>query len=466
MAHTSAVPPARSPASRLPWLAFAVALVASRIPLLFNGYGSDNDSWRNVVAVLRMQAAGHYAPSRVPGFPLFEGIMALLVPLGPLATNGVAIAASLLAVYFFHRICTKVLPRSAGWLTLGFAFGGPIWVQVAQSMDYAYGILFFLIAYDAALSRRYTLAALMLGLATGTRATYVLMALPFLLLLRLRREPVRLLIEAIGTFALTVLLLFLPVMLTRDPETTNLPGRFEAHFLISHAAGMLLPAARAGTVFLFGKFGTAAVVLAVLLALGARLMGMGKPAAAGEVAGEEARIAVAFDIGVVVVVTGFYLAIPYEGAYLLPMLPSVMLLLARLLSRPLLIAVVLVLLLECFVSLEPREGRQRVVPGRLLSELSTRRADLDSTAALAALEPAGPTVYVVGQFAMHRYFLLHRDTVRPTASGWASKYWQGVGLWSTDGRRAFAAVLAPDQQDSLARAGWSIVDRRPKVGLR
>src|SRR5207253_751423 len=84
--------------------------------------------------------------------------------------------------------------------------------------------------------------------------------------------------------------------------------------------------------------------------------------------------------------TAFYLAIPYEGAYLLPALPSVLLLLGRLLDRPALVAVVLVLVLECFVTLEPREGRERVSQGRLFSELSTRRADLDSTAALAALD--------------------------------------------------------------------------------
>src|SRR6266542_3767104 len=84
-------------------LLFAAVLLLSRYPLLHGGYGSDDDAWRSVVSALHMRESGHYVPSRIPGYPLFEFLLVFLVPFGPFATNLASVLAQLAAADSFRR---------------------------------------------------------------------------------------------------------------------------------------------------------------------------------------------------------------------------------------------------------------------------------------------------------------------------------------------------------------------------
>jgi hypothetical protein len=163
---------------------------------------------------------------------------------------------------------------------------------------------------------------------------------------------------------------------------------------------------------------------------------------------------VAYELAAVAVSFGFFALIPYEKAYLLPAVPFVLLLAARLLRPAWIGLLVAVLMVEPLVTMR-MEGAH-VVPGQLFIERAQRRADLAETRALAALEPGSPTVYVVGRFRVHRLLILEPGLER-LGPAWKSFHGPGVALWRRDHRVGFAQMLLETQRDSLARDGYQVV---------
>jgi hypothetical protein len=437
-------------------LVLLLFLVASRLPLVANGYGSDSDSWRNVVAALHMHDAGRYIPSRMPGFPFFEGLLFLLAPGGWVATNLAAIAAGLLSVLIFARLLTQLRQRNSLWPWVAFAFGAPLMVTTSQTMDYNFGLAFFLGGYLAAIQRRYLVAGVMLGLATACRPSYVLINAAMLVLLLLRRENWKAYAAYAVGFAPLVVALFVPVVIS--PEAEGLTGRIAKHTVTHVTPATFLPLARASAVFCLGKFGTVMVVLAVAAVVSKSVLGRfakspGKHSGAGfESVSKDILM---FEVATILAIWGFYLVIPYSATYLLPLVPIVLIMLARLLPRYLLVAVVIAVVAEPMVSVQLDE--KRIVRGKLFEEVAQRSADLTETHALLASKPDAPTVYVVGRFMVHRLLVLGPELER-TDAGWAAFVHNGVALRSREHHVAFAATLDAEDRARLIDQGWAIQD--------
>jgi hypothetical protein len=431
------------------WLAaYLVAVLASRLPLLASGYGSDDDSWRNMVAAVRMRELGHYVPSRVPGFPVFERMLAALAPWGWGATNAAAILAGAVAAVVFFRLAVRLQVRAPRWLALGFAFGGGMWVATAQTMDYAFGIALLLGAYLALLAGRRAGAGVLLALAAGCRVSNGALLVSAVLFLAGRRVGLRGWVAFFAAFTVTAAIVFAPVALS--PEIGDLRAHAARHAARAHVTlHSLVPVLRQALVFCFGKTGTVALALGLLGALVASLRGR-RPAPGGARSlGPE----LAFEGSAVVLVGALFLLVPYESAYLLPALPFVLLLLARVLWPYWIAGSALLMAAECIA--QPIIAEHHVVPGRLFMELARRRADLAETRALAALEPGAPTVYVVGRFRIHRLLLLEPRLQRlPPA--WAPFQGPGLALRRPEGTVGYAATLTPEQADSLRSAGCSV----------
>ena len=432
------------------WMLLLAAFVASRLPLIGGGYGSDNDSWRNIVAAIHMREAGRYIPSRVPGFPLYEGLLALLAPGGWIATNLASVVAELAVAILFARLLVRLRVRSPVWPWLALMFGEMFWVRATQTLDYSFGLAFFLACLLALLDRRHLLAGAMLAMAAGCRPTYGLVNLAVLAMLVARRAPWR----AYGAYALThgllLILLFVPVLL--GPEARGLSHHFTQHAGSHATLSTLIPIVRAGVVSLFGKWGTVVLALALLAAALRAVRGRGihNDLAARSA---EARDMLAFGLAATVAVGGFYLLIPGEGAYLLPLLPVLLIGLAAWLPRVWMIAVTLAVMAEALVSI--KLDQRRIVPGALFEERSLRRQDLIDTRALLDRRPARPTVFVVGNFMVHRLLALD-PTLERTEAGWSAFHHTGIGLRSRTRPIQFAEDLDAAQRAALEREGWTV----------
>jgi hypothetical protein len=161
----------------LAFAALTFAFVLSRIPWLNRGYGTDPDAWRVALTANYLRDTGTYYPSRLPGYPLHEFVTTAtgLVRQGWIWTNLSTVLISLAGVYIFAALAKKLELPNRGVLTLGFAFAPLLWINSAMTMDYMWALTFLMGAYLSLLYGQAQLSGLSLGLATGFRITSVYM---------------------------------------------------------------------------------------------------------------------------------------------------------------------------------------------------------------------------------------------------------------------------------------------------
>ncbi len=189
--------------------------VAVKIPFLNLGYGPEEDAWGHVQNIAEMKTAGHYIMSRLPGHPVYEALLYLLWPVhSPLVYNLLSAVASGFAVVAFYKLCTHFKIKKAFWVTLGFMFVPAFFLSGTYTIDYALGLALVLWSYWFLVKEKLWLSALLLGLAVGTRITWVLMLLPWLLQLngtKLSEFNINKSLQFLAVFGLVVVAAFIPV---------------------------------------------------------------------------------------------------------------------------------------------------------------------------------------------------------------------------------------------------------------
>jgi hypothetical protein len=445
----SAAPPAAARARAIQLsVGLGALFLASRAPLLAGGFGSDDDAWRNAVAALHSHLAGRYVPSRVPGFPVYEGLLFLLVPLGSLATNALSVLAQGTATCFLWRIGRRLDLPASGWIAAAFALAPSVWVQTSQTVDYALTLALVLAAYDQLLGARWKTAGILLALAAGSRATTGLLIAPALLFAWQSTRSWRALFALSAGFTLVAVAVFLPALLA--PETGGLQGHLLKHVSRHHLRAEAAPGvARGSLVFLFGKAGALGLIASVVAGTVAGSGRCRRPAP------RRGRPALIFEAPAVLIVAAAFALIPYDPAYLLPALPLLLLMMGRLAQRHVLALAALLMASEAFVV--PLLGTRRLVPGRLPVELAVRARNRDESLRLLR-PPAGPPgILVVGRFGILRLLVLAPELER-TDAAWAPFDGPGVALWRAGRRIGYAATLTARQRDSLTAAGYRIVE--------
>jgi hypothetical protein len=196
----------------------AAAFLAVRLPWLWTGYGAETDAYRVALSALHLRASGEYLPSRLPGYPVHELLMAPLVLMGgSVATNLATALAALVGVFIFAAIVNRTNAQPRALLVIAFAFTPFLLVNSVQTKDYMWALSFMLAAYLAAIDRHNLPAGLLLGLGVGCRITTGLFCLP-LLLLYLDRRDFRGACAFLATLAATAFIVFLPVTAQFGPR--------------------------------------------------------------------------------------------------------------------------------------------------------------------------------------------------------------------------------------------------------
>jgi len=311
------------------FLLLLILVVLSRLPFLWNGYGSDADAWRVAATAHHLSETGEYRASRLPGFPLYEILATPFVVLGgaPLS-NASSIVAMLLVLVVWRRILRSE-SHHASLLLICLALTPILWKNSTTTMDYLWSLLFILLAMDRVMpgkepagSRGPVLwGGVLMGIAVGFRPTNAVMALPVIALLLVQRAGfTRIAIFALAA-ATTTLIAYLPPLLTYGPlnwVTLTRNATVDLRFTLMERA--LYFGYR--SVYLLGP-------LAVLAALGIVLMSRGRIA---HLLSSRDPLFVTSLAGVAAALV-FYAAFPLEREYLIPLVPFLYLLLARVASR-------------------------------------------------------------------------------------------------------------------------------------
>ena len=152
----------------------ALATLLTRLPFLFAGYGSEDDSWGLVQNARLMAETGTYTFSRLPGHPVQEYVLMLMPDAGPLAMNLLSLLFSILAVLAFTD-CMRLLrlPNVLLW-SLIFSLVPVFFISGTYTIDYNWALAFILWAWNFQLRGKLWLAGVFIGLAAGCRLTSVL----------------------------------------------------------------------------------------------------------------------------------------------------------------------------------------------------------------------------------------------------------------------------------------------------
>jgi hypothetical protein len=284
-----------------------------RVPWIPFGYGTDPDAWRVAITAQHLLDTGEYYPSRLPGNPLHELVMTVLVPGGWWATDIATAIASLVGVWLFVRILRELDLPNRGLLVTGFAFAPLLVINSIATMDYMWTLTLILGCYYLVL-RGYALpAGLLLGAAIGFRLQSAIVLLPMLYILwRARRYP------EMAPFVLATggaaMLAFAPVLVVYGPKFLNY---YDASIGLEDVLRLLGKEAL-GVAGAFGVLIGAALSWKRLRSLLPDL---------------RADTQVAVWVAVIVLYFATFSRLPHEVAYLIPVFPFGMLLIGRYYTR-------------------------------------------------------------------------------------------------------------------------------------
>lgn len=336
-------------------LVLALVVLVSRLPLLALGFGLDADSWSLAATGAAMIEHGTYSPSRPPGYPLVELLLAPLVPLGSYATNTLTALATALSAVVLMRLLERSGAKHPAALALAFTCMPSMWIASTTTIDYPFALLAGFLCLDAADRGRFKLAGLWLGLAVTARATSTLFVLPLMLF-----RP-----RGFGFPAAAVILAgYAPVVMNEGAAGLLFAGgeRPPLSFLL-----------REGLIAGPGEIGAAVLLLCLLVAASAK----------GEATLHRAGALLA------VAHLALFLVFPYEDEYLLPAFAGLWLWMGSRLPAPLGLALAPAMILSAWIGvLEPapipEDRAERREQLNLLAELREQAASLPANSTLIA----------------------------------------------------------------------------------
>ena len=326
----------------LPILLIGLVLVVflSRLPFTAPAVGNDPDSERMIRTAYRISTTGEYHRSRFLGFPIPEYAFSLLWRLGPQALNMLTAAASAIAALFFALAARRMGMRR--WLpaTLAMAFVPVVFLNSVTPIDFAYALAFMMAALYFVVSGRPLVAGVMLGLATGCRASSCVMILPFALYMVGR--------DGFAKAKLPIVWMALSGGVVG--AACYIPGFLKYGLgLIQYVELSEYPSLtriiRRGLIEVWGLVGLAAVAVAVIALIFFRRKVEERPFAEAH---SRPLIASAW-IAAFILHLIIFLRLPFKGDYFIPAIPCLIILFWMYLPRRVFVAVCVILIISPFL---------------------------------------------------------------------------------------------------------------------
>jgi hypothetical protein len=198
-------------------LLFAFLVLLTRVPFLFSGFGTDEDSWGVALTALNINQTLGYEVSRFPGFPVHEIVSAVFISGGAVVLNLLTAIMSALAVLFFVCALQEMHFRYPYLAGVAFAFTPVVFVHSTDTIDYMWAMAFLMLSFWLILKNKITASAIVLALAAGCRISSLVMVIPYCVLLIDKNVHTRKNISVIARYVLIAfassLIIYLPVIL-------------------------------------------------------------------------------------------------------------------------------------------------------------------------------------------------------------------------------------------------------------
>jgi hypothetical protein len=288
--------------------AFIFLIVST--PLIFLGYGSDNDTFGVLSAGISTWENLTPQMSRHPGYWLYEAMVYLLSKLGGyVLVNGATLVAAVLVLYRFYSLAVRENVSNAALLTLCLGLNPWFLIAATSTTDYMWALLFIVLSIELAIKEKHLLAGVFSGVAAGLRLGSVF-TLAFAFLFTWIKAGIKNSLKGyffLGCVALFFILLFyLPSWIVKDRSFSFLTGHLgdESLWTLKMHAGRFFYK----TIYLFGL--PSFIVIAITV-------GFYTIKKKGQIGGSRLGVAAAgASVGTLVL----YAKYPIEIAYLLPFL--------------------------------------------------------------------------------------------------------------------------------------------------
>ena len=283
------------------------------LPFVFMGPGSDPDSIRELHSGETLLWQHRYVMSRPPGYVPYELFCGVLYAVGGVvASNAATLAMSLLLLESFLRVCECFEVPSRHLLGATIAIHPIYWTTSTCTIDFIWALACFFIGFRMLLDGRNWIAAAMLGLAIGIRLSSVLLVAPLLIFQAVARPRDATVIKTAALALAIGASLYVPAFIVSGNSLAFLTYYVGA-WTWSDCVGRLLYK----NVYFWGL--PAALYLCVVAPMTLRALMRCERKFAG---------VIVFSICIIAAFEALFLKLPVQRAYLLPILPFVLILLA------------------------------------------------------------------------------------------------------------------------------------------
>lgn len=316
------------------WFVF-LGVLLSRIPWVSGvSLGRDRDAWSTGLVAEKMADTFVYEASRLPGYPFVEIASAVFAGSSIWLYNLLTAIMSALCAAFFYLLLKQLHAQSPLLLTSAFAFSVTVYIESLELMDYMWALTFILASFYYSKKQKHCLSGLCLGLAVACRITSGAMLLPLLILSYedLRANKRNIIMFIIGG-VIPVVLFFLPVFYTYGLSFFGYYG--------DNSQLSLRLVLRSITVKLWGYPGTIGLIIAFIYALIFR-----------KKLYDNQTILIC--LLVIAIYTLAFIKLPHETAYLLPIVPFVLIMMDRVVTHKRVLYITCVLIaVSSFVNITP-----------------------------------------------------------------------------------------------------------------
>lgn len=346
-------------------LGVTLLVFLSRYPFLNAGYGNDPDAWLIANVAQHLARTGEYTASRLPGYPLPEFVYSVYYLMGlgkPIILNGTTALLSSVGFLLFSLILKICGSKDKDYIlgSLALAFTPIIFINSTNSMDYIWALTFILASTFFVLIDKILIGAAFPGLAIGSRVTSGAMLLPLIILIMRRHQKDNLGMLVGFSLVTSVIgaLFYVPVFLRYGPGFLTFSGNYPPLLWIVYSASVVVW----GTI---GSVVLALVIVTQLSHLRNNVINTTFRSTNSDEASGKKLLVAAWMLVIVLYLTAF-LMVPHDGAYLIPIIPFVILLIYHFLPRRSFILLCIAIILSSF--LLTVEGNKITLAGPIFND--------------------------------------------------------------------------------------------------
>lgn len=363
--------------------ALSLAFFLSRIPFLNMGFGSDIDSWVYADTGFAIFKTGKYFASRGIGFPLYEFLIALILKVDEaifshdwILTNTLSMITTFACIIVLYKILTKWGIAHKELLLLGFTFMPVIWKNSTNTMDYMISLMFILFSHYLIIEKNYSLGAIALGFAVGARPTNGIILFPFFYLIW--KEERKEIIKFSAIFSLIAISFFIPFLCTYKILTLE-----EYRNYMYPPSTFVMNLSKIGYRIFYEFIGLdAAIFLLILISFSKN--GLKK---FFQVVKQGDKVVI-FSIVTMTVFLALFIKYPFQPEYLIPLIPSSLILTGIFFKKRNLIILLFLIILNGFLIVPGinfnfnTKGDMKISPefikkGTLISDMEERKKFLE-----------------------------------------------------------------------------------------